>query len=71
MNVKTERFINDLETIKTTHPNIYKIWKTYVSMRIANLDKAIDKGRTMLVASKNIPDIPREDILLLLTFSNA
>jgi len=70
MNAKTLKFMEDLEKIKTTHPNIHKIWSAYIATRILNLDKSIDKGRAMLAASQNIPDIPREDILLLLAFSN-
>ena len=70
MNAKTLKFMEDLEKIKTTHPNIHQIWSTYITTRILTLDKSIDKGRLMLAASRNIPDIPREDILLLLAFSD-
>ena len=71
MNAKILKFMEDLEKIKSTHPNIYQIWSTYITARILTLDKSIDKGRLMLAASRNIPDIAREDILLLLAFSDA
>ena len=70
MNAKTKKFMEDLEEIKTTHPNIYKIWSAYIGTRVLHLTRAVEKGRVMLAASRNIPDIPREDILLLLAFSD-
>jgi len=70
MNAKTKKFMEDLEEIKTTHPNIYKIWSAYIETRVLHLTRAVEKGHVMLAASRNIPDIPREDILLLLAFSD-
>ena len=70
MNAETKKFMEDLEEIKATHPNIYKIWTAYIETRVLHLANAVEKGRVMLAASQRIPDIPREDILLLLAFSD-
>ena len=69
MSGEASKFMEDLEEIKISHPNIYAVWHTYVGKRISNLEKALEKGRTMLLRSQTISDVPKEGILLLLAFS--
>ena len=56
-------FKEKLETIKTTHPNLYKLWYTYVDGKISSLNETIVKANAMLESIKNMRDLTQEEIL--------
>tara|TARA_B100000029_G_C16773280_1_gene666367 strand:- start:82 stop:321 length:240 start_codon:yes stop_codon:yes gene_type:complete len=62
MEGKLEDFLTQLETIKTTHPNIYNLWKKYVNEKIKTLEDVIKRGYMMLENSKNVNDLSINDI---------
>ena len=70
MNARTQNFLQELEQIKTSHPNIYTLWKSYIDIRLSSLERIIQQGENMLLTSKNIPDISKEGIFFLMAMSN-
>tara|TARA_Y100000389_G_scaffold204625_1_gene258431 strand:- start:5901 stop:6131 length:231 start_codon:yes stop_codon:yes gene_type:complete len=63
MDGKIQDFLTQLETIKDTHPNIYKMWKKYINKKIKTLENIIECGYDMLENSKNINDLSINEII--------
>ena len=56
-------FKEKLETIRTTHPNLYKLWSTYLDGKISSLNETIVKANAMLESTKNMRDLTEDEIL--------
>jgi hypothetical protein len=70
MDKKIENFSNELNKIKVSHPNLYKLWKTYLDSKIKLLNETIDNGLNMLDSAKNINDFTPEQIMTLYNIKN-
>ena len=58
-----------LENIKQTHPNIYELWKKILDKKRYSLEKTMIEAKNMIEASKNIPDLTKEQIVCMLLFA--
>lgn len=56
-------FKEKLETIRDSHPNLYKLWSTYVDGKISSLNETIFKANAMLESTKNMRDLTENEIL--------
>ena len=56
-------FKEKLETIKETHPNLYKLWSTYVDGKISSLNETLVKANAMLESTKYMRDLTENEIL--------
>lgn len=70
MDKKIENFLNELDKIKITHPNLYKLWKHYLDNKLKLLNETIDNGLIMLESAKNIQDFTLEQIMTLYNIKN-
>ena len=56
-------FKEKLETIRESHPNLYKLWSTYVDGKISSLHETIVKANAMLESTKYMRDLTENEIL--------
>uniref|UniRef100_A0A6C0KHN0 Uncharacterized protein n=1 Tax=viral metagenome TaxID=1070528 RepID=A0A6C0KHN0_9ZZZZ len=65
MESKLTQFINNLNNIKETHPNIHHLWTLYINYNIKQLEIAIEKGEKMLKSTESITDLTPKNIITL------
>lgn len=70
MDNKIENFLNELNKIKISHPNLYNLWKNYLDNKVNVLNKTLDEGFKMLQYTKNIKDFTQQEILSLYHIKN-
>lgn len=58
---------NRLSRIKTTHPNIYKLWNTYIEKKIDSLNLLIRECNNVIdvIDNDNTPDLTHDNLLTL------
>lgn len=56
-------FKEKLETIRDSHPNLYKLWSTYLDGKINSLNETIFKANAMLESTKDMRDLTENEIL--------
>ena len=66
---------NKLNFIRNTHPNIYKIWSTYINEKLVSMFNLITECNNILnkIENENIPDLTDDNmlsLLILLSFNN-
>ena len=61
--------MDKLEDIKTTHPNIYELWKNVLDKKIQSIQKTLREAEIMIENSKQIPDLTKEQIVCMLLFA--
>lgn len=61
--------MDKLEDIKTTHPNIYELWKGILDKKIQSIQKTLREAEIMIENSKQIPDLTKEQIVCMLLFA--
>lgn len=57
-----------LNNIKNTHPNLYKLWTTYIDEKLESVHKLLIECKNILnkIENKNIPDLSQDNILVLI-----
>ena len=70
MDNKIEHFLNELNKIKETHPNIHGVWKDYLDKKITTLEKTIEDGFKMLEYTKDVNDFTKEEIISIYCIKN-
>jgi len=50
---------------KESHPNIVKLWTTYINLKKQNILNIIRESRDVLITLDTINDIPLNDITLI------
>ena len=66
---------NRLHFIKNTHPNLYKMWSTYIDEKMVSLFVLLTDCSNILnkIENENIPDLTNDNmlaLLMLLSFNN-
>ena len=59
-----------LESIKTTHPNLYKLWKNYINIKIKHYDNIVKDCNIFLDNIVTKEDFTPEMIALLMVLKN-
>jgi hypothetical protein len=64
-----------LNLIKDSHPNIYKLWSSYIDEKLVSIFTLITECTITLdkIENENLPDITQDNIftlLMLLSFNN-
>ena len=59
-----------LESIKTTHPNLYKLWKNYINIKIKRHNAFLLECNIFLDKTYIQPDLEIQDITALLVLKN-
>ena len=67
--MKLEELLEEIKTIKNSHPHIYTIWNTYLQEQIDKNKKIACQCKKMLEYVKTIKE-PNQDLLLSLTILN-
>ena len=59
-----------LESIKMTHPNLYKLWKNYINIKIKRHNAFLLECNIFLDKTHIQPDLEIQDITALLVLKN-
>lgn len=59
-----------LESIKTTHPNLYKLWKNYINIKIKRYNAFLLECNIFLDKTHVQSDLEIQDITALLVLKN-
>lgn len=61
--------MEELESIRETHPNIYELWKNTLQKKVNSLQRTMNEATHMLQNAKDIPDLTKEQILCMYLFA--
>lgn len=60
-----DALIDKFEKIKTTHPNISKVWIEFLSIKKDNIQRIMNQGESTLLNCETTHDIPIVTMALL------
>tara|TARA_B100001057_G_C22653881_1_gene873206 strand:+ start:210 stop:467 length:258 start_codon:yes stop_codon:yes gene_type:complete len=66
IDTKLNTVIQQLRTMENSHPNIVKLWQTYLNRMVENIKDELENCETMMgIANNGVTDIDMDTLLFL------